>query len=142
MIRPWPYVVLGIVLAAVAAGSLVGLEFTAFIFLTDLNYGSLESALFYGLLAAVVATVVFLIGLIPAVAIWLPSHAAGRRSCRDAAITGAFAASAVGVLLASPVGWEAWFSLLWLAGPGAAAGLIIQRIAVLSITPHPPRARP
>lgn len=142
MIRPWPYVALGIVLAAVAAGSLVGLEFTAFIFLTELNYGSLESALFYGLLAAVVATGVFLIGLIPAVAIWLPAHAAGRRSCRDAALTGAFAASAVGVLLASPAGWAAWFSLLWLAGPGASAGLIVRRIAVRPATPRPPRARP
>lgn len=143
MIKPWPYVAVGIVLAALAAGSLVGLEFAAFIFLADLNYGSTESVWAFGLLAGAFATVVFLLGLVPAVTIWLPLHVAGGKSYRDAAITGAFAASAVGVILASPAGWGAWFSILWLIGPGAAAGLVVRRIAAPPVKPRRlPRARP
>lgn len=143
MIRPWPYVALGLVLAAVVAGALVGLEFAAFGWFAVVVEGTPpEGVLSVGVLAAVIATPVFLAGLIfPGLPTWLWLHGIGQRSYRAAAFAVAAGASVAGVILtASAAGWWSLMCVVWLGLPGAAAGLVLRSIACSR--PKPPPARP
>ena len=139
MIRSWPYVVLGTVLAALAAGSLVGLEFAAFMWVASVvEGGAAKGMIAYGLLAAIIASIAFLIGLIfPGIPIWTLLLRRGKTSWRAAALTGMMSAATAGVVLSAPAGWYAWSSALWLLIPGTVAGLIVRLFAYRAVKPPP-----
>jgi hypothetical protein len=143
MIRSWSFVVLGLVLAASAAGALVGLEFAAFGWIAGVVEGSRsEGVVAYGLLAAIIAAAAFLVGLVfPGVPIWLWLHGIGQRSYWAAALATAIGASAAGVMLtASSAGWLSLVMIAWLLLPGAVAGLVLRAVAYAR--PKPPLPSP
>lgn len=145
MIRPWPYVATGILIAAIVAGALVGIEIAAFTLIASLGGSGAAGALPFGLLAACIASVGFLMGLIfPGVPVLLFLYSSGRTSWRTALVVGALSASMAGIILSAPAGWYAWVSAFWLALPGASAALIVRAFAYRPIRPLPPpqTARP
>ena len=146
MIRPWPYIAIGILIAAFVAGSLVGLEVAAFITITGIVNGSgLDGAIPFGLLATAIASIAFVIGLIfPGIPILLLLYSSSKLSWRTAPIAGALSASVAGVGLSTQAGWYALVSAIWLVLPGAVAGLIVRAFAYRQIRPLPPQppARP
>ena len=145
MIRSWPWTVLGTLVAALAAGGTVGLEFGTATWIASLLEGSSsEGAIPFGLLTGGIASIGFLIGLIfPGIPIWLTLYGCGKTSRLTAIITGALSASIAGVSLTAQGGWSAVvLSALGLALPGAIAALIVRAFAYRPIKPRPPRARP
>jgi len=139
MIRPWPYVAAGILMAAMAAGTLVGIEIAAFALIASLGGSSSAGALPFGLLAACIASAGFLMGLIfPGVPVLLLLYNSGKTSWRTALVVGALSASMAGIILSAPAGWYAWVSALWLALPGASAALVVRAFAYRPIKPLPP----
>jgi hypothetical protein len=146
MIRSWPFVLSGLVLAAVTAGSLTGLEFFAFgLIATAVEGGESGISVQYGLLVAAVATPVFLIGLIfPGVPVWLWLHDRGWRSYRVAAMAiSAGATVTLAILTAPAAGWTSLLAFAWVGIPGAAAGLVLRGVAYRAVRPpRPSPARP
>lgn len=143
MIRPWPYVAVGILIAAVVAGSLVGIEFAAFILIASLEGSSAAGAVPFGLLAATIASIGFLMGLVfPGVPVLLFLYSRGKTSWRTALAAGALSASMAGISLSASAGGYAWISALWLALPGAAAALIVRAFAYRPVRPLPPPPSP
>jgi hypothetical protein len=143
VIRPWPFIVLGLVLAAMTAGMLTGVEFWAFgRIATALEDRASDTPVAYGLLVAAVATPAYLIGLIfPGVPVWLWLHEKGWRSYRTAALAAGVGASVAGIAMtAGAAGWSALMVIVWIGIPGAAAGLVLRGVAYGK--PRPPRPRP
>lgn len=140
MIRPWPYVAVGMLIAAVVAGGLVGIEFAAFLLIASLDGSSAAGAVSFGLLAASVASIGFLMGLIfPGVPILLFLYSNGKTSWRAALGVGSLSASMAGISLSASAGWYALANVIWLALPGAVAALIVRAFAYRPIRPLPPQ---
>lgn len=140
MIRSWPLVAGAICAAALVAGVLVGVEWFAFSYIAAfVEGGSQEGSSSLRLLIAAFATPVFLIGLVfPGLPVWLWLHGIGRTSYSVAALAGAIGCSIAGVMLtASSAGWYSLTSVIWLGLPGAAAGLVLRRLAYVRPKPRP-----
>lgn len=143
MIRSWLYIAMSFPLAAIAAGSVVGVEMAAYSFLDAITQGTpIQATLDFSVLAGVIATLVFLIGLVfPGGLVWFWLHSIRQTSYPAAAFAGAAGAAVAGIILtASPTGPYTLLIVTVLAVPGAVAGLTIRWVAYRPITP--PRRPP
>lgn len=143
MIRSWLYITISFPLAAIAAGSVVGVEMAAYSFLDAITRGApIQATLAFSVIAGLIATLVFLVGLVfPGGLVWFWLHSIRQTSYPAAAFSGAVGAAVAGIVLTvSPTGPYTLLIVTALAVPGAVAGLTIRWVAYRPITP--PRRPP
>lgn len=143
MIRDWTWVAAALLAAALVGGvatDAVLLSVSLFLSFigSDLGGGDLQGVLFFLGLVGVIATVVFLGGLlVVGVPVWMIMHAYGLRSPKHAVAAGALLAAGATLALSTLAGFEGLVGGLVIAllmiGPGAAAGWTLRRIAYRAV---------